>query len=135
MPPALAFKSSYQRRECCRTKHLTLKLFRLGSVGNYGCRRRRGCGWNDWLPKVRPRLDDTRSICSTLVKLAENHLARCRLQHRSNGNFDVPADHLSRIVHNHHGPVVEIGDTLVVLLTYFQDEDLHDFAGQHDRLK
>src|SRR5206468_11177788 len=45
------------------------------------------------------------------------------------------ADELPGVVHDHHRAVVEIGDTLVVLLAFFQDEHLHDLAGQHDGLE
>src|SRR5580693_5149245 len=69
------------------------------------------------------------------VPFAENHFPRCRLQHGCDRDVDSFADHFPCVVHDHHGAVIEIGDTLVVFLTFFEDEDLHDLAGQHDGLE
>ena len=72
---------------------------------------------------------------AAIVELAEDHLAGGGLQHRRHRDVDVLADHLARVVDDHHGAVVEISDALVVFLAFFQDEDLHDLAGQHDGLE
>src|SRR5581483_3729138 len=44
-------------------------------------------------------------------------------------------DHFPRVVHHHHGAIIQIGDALVVFLAFFQDEHFHDFARQHDWFK
>src|SRR5882724_5833704 len=72
---------------------------------------------------------------AAIVELAENHLAGGGLEHRSHRYVHVLADHLAGVVDNDHCAIVEIGDTLVVLLAFLQDEDLHDLAGQHDGLE
>ena len=72
---------------------------------------------------------------SAIVELAEDHFAGGGLQNGSHGNIDVLADHLAGIVDYHHGAVVQISHTLVVFLAFFQDENLHDLAGQHDGLE
>src|SRR4051812_28830228 len=72
---------------------------------------------------------------AAIIELAEDHLAGGGLQDRSHRDVDVLADHLASVVHDDHGPVVKICDTLVVLLAFFQDEDLHYLAGQHDGLE
>src|ERR1035438_2395218 len=70
-----------------------------------------------------------------LIPLAENHLACSGLQHRGYGDVDRLANHLARIIDDHHGSVVEIGDALVVLFAFLQNKYPHDFAGQDDRLE
>src|SRR5262249_23558352 len=45
------------------------------------------------------------------------------------------ADQAPRIIHYNHRPVVEVGYPLVIFLAFFEDEDLHDFARQHDGLE
>jgi hypothetical protein len=66
---------------------------------------------------------------------AEDHLAGRRLQHTGDDDVDGLADHLARIVHDHHRPIVEIGDALVVFLALLEDEDLHDLAGENNRFE
>src|SRR5258708_17082089 len=70
-----------------------------------------------------------------LVKLAKDHFSGSGLQDGCHRDVHVLADQLARIVHHHHGAVVEIGDALVVLLAFFQDEDAHGLAGKHDGLE
>ena len=70
-----------------------------------------------------------------LVEAAEDHLARGGLQHAGHGDVDGLGDHLARVVHHHHGAVVEIGDALVVLLAFLEDEHADGFARQHHRLE
>src|SRR6202042_550419 len=93
------------------------------------CDRRRA-DW-DW------RVASLRVVTSSaaLIPFAEYHFAGSRLQNGSDRYVDGLADHLARIVDYHHGSVVEIGDALVVFLAFLEDEDAHDFAGQHDGLQ
>src|SRR5262249_47909962 len=66
---------------------------------------------------------------------AEDHLAGSRLQDAGDDDVDRFADHLARVVDDHHRSVVEVGDALVVLLAFLEDEHLHQLAGQHHRLQ
>src|SRR5215470_10302486 len=66
---------------------------------------------------------------------AEDHLAGRRLQHARDDDVDRLADHLARVVDDDHRPIVKIGDALVVLLAFFQDEHLHDLARQDHGLQ
>src|SRR5579871_3899780 len=70
-----------------------------------------------------------------IVKAAENHLSRGGLQNASHSDVDGFRNHLARIIHDDHGAVVQIGDTLVVLLAFFQDENAHRLARKHHRLQ
>src|SRR2546428_57052 len=54
---------------------------------------------------------------------SEDHLPRRRLQHAGDDDVDRLADHLARVVHHHHRAIVEIGDALVVLLAFLEDEN------------
>ena len=66
---------------------------------------------------------------------AEDHLSGSRLQHAGDGRLDGLADHLARVVDNHHRAIVQISDALIEFLPLFQDEHLHRFAGQVNRLQ
>src|SRR5208282_2056546 len=70
-----------------------------------------------------------------LIPFAKDHLAGGGLQHRSHRNVDGLADHLARVIDDHHGAVIEIGDALVVFFAFLQDEYPHHFAWQNDRLE
>src|SRR5439155_15519335 len=96
---------------------LRLALHRLGSARRLG---RRGTAGSTEL---------------ALVEFAEDHLAGGGLQHRGHGNLDSLADGLARVIHHHHGAVVEIRHALVVFLAFFEDENFHQLARQHDGLK
>jgi hypothetical protein len=73
--------------------------------------------------------------CRGIDEAAEDHLARGRLQHARYDDVDRLADHLACIVHDDHRAVVEVGDALVVLLAFLEDEHLHHLAGQHHGLQ
>ena len=66
---------------------------------------------------------------------AKDHLSRRRLQHAGDGRLDGLADHLARVVDDHHRTVVQISNTLIEFLSFFQDEYLHGFARQVHRLE
>src|ERR1022692_2112832 len=70
-----------------------------------------------------------------VVEFAEYHLAGGSLQHAGDGDIDGFGNHLLGVVHHHHGAVVQVGDSLVILLAFLEDEDAHEFAGQHDGLE
>src|SRR5262249_53566464 len=72
---------------------------------------------------------------TTFVELAKDHFARGGLQYRGDRDVDVLADHLARVVDYDHGAVIEIGNTLVVLLAFLRDKDAHDFARQPNGLQ
>src|ERR1035438_3191711 len=59
-----------------------------------------------------PRFDGL----AVLVHLAKDHLPAGSLQHAGDGNLDGPANHLSSMINNHHGSVVQVAHALVVLL-------------------
>ena len=63
-------------------------------------------------------------------KPAENHFSRRRLEHTRYGNICVLTDQPARIVHDYHGSIVEISNTLIVFLALFQNEDTHCLAGK-----
>src|SRR5262249_56692623 len=44
-------------------------------------------------------------------------------------------DQASGVVDHDHGPIVQVGDPLVVFLPFFDHEDLHELAGEDDRLE
>ena len=71
----------------------------------------------------------------TVVKTAKNHFTGGGLQNAGHGNIDGPRDHLLGVVHHHHGSVVQIRDTLVVLLAFFQNKDAHGLAGEYHGLQ
>src|SRR5713226_1803136 len=71
----------------------------------------------------------------TLVPFSENHFSGGGLQNRCYRDIDGLADHLSRVVHHHHGSIVEIGHALVVLFAFLQNENFHGFAGQDNRFQ
>src|SRR5438552_1096354 len=100
-----------------RRYRLRLALHRLGRTRGLG---RRGTAGGAQLP---------------LVEFAEDHLAGGGLQHRSHGNLDGLADGLARVIHHHHGAIVEISHALVVFFAFFEDENFHQLAGQHDGLE
>src|SRR5258708_5398594 len=72
---------------------------------------------------------------AVLAEAPEDHLTRSCLQDAGNRHVDVLSDHASRVVNNHHRPVVQVSNALVVFLTLLEHEDTHDLAGQHDRLQ
>src|SRR6185503_14334652 len=72
---------------------------------------------------------------NAIVKAPEDHFAGGGLQHAGNGDVDGLRDQPARVVHDNHGAVIEIGDTLVVLFAFLEDEDTHRLAGQNDRLQ
>src|SRR5215204_4227698 len=90
--------------------------------------RRTGAGGRRWR---RGRLRGG----GRLDESSEDHLPGRGLQHARHDHVDGLADHLARIIHDDHRPVVEIGDALVVFLPFLEDEYLHDLARQHDRLE
>src|SRR5580704_14090715 len=45
-----------------------------------------------------------------LVEASKNHLARGGLQYARHRDVDGFRNHLARVVHYHHGAVVEVGD-------------------------
>src|SRR5579871_4991206 len=67
-----------------------------------------------------------------VIKPAENHFTRCGLQDASDRNIDGAGNHFLRVVHHHHGAVVQVSDTLVVLLAFFQNKDAHDLARKYN---
>src|SRR5215470_11609201 len=70
-----------------------------------------------------------------VIVLAEDHSPGGSLQDAGHGDVDGLGDHLARVVHNHHGTVVQVGDALVVLLALLQDEDAHRLAWQDNGLE
>src|SRR5581483_1957065 len=58
-----------------------------------------------------------------------------RLQHAGYGDVHGAADHAPCVIHHHHGAVIEIADTLVVLLAFFQNHHVHALARQHNGLQ
>src|SRR3984893_4141328 len=72
---------------------------------------------------------------SALIPLAKDHLARGGLQDRGHRDVDGLANHLARVIDDHHGAVIEIGNALVVLFSFLQDEHPHNFARQNDGLE
>ena len=76
-----------------------------------------------------------RAVLGVLPETTEDHLAGGGLQHARHGDVGVLADHAARVVHDDHRPVVEVGDALVVLLPFLQDEDAHRLARQHHGLE
>ena len=70
-----------------------------------------------------------------IVEPAKDHLAAGGLEDAGDGDFDGTTDGASSMIDDDHGAVIEIADTLVVLLALFQDHDLHFFARQKDGAK
>src|SRR5665213_2671131 len=70
-----------------------------------------------------------------IVEAAEDHLAGGGLQHAGHGDIDGFRDHLTRVIHYHHGAVVQIRDALVIFLALFENEYPHQLAGEHHRLQ
>src|SRR5713226_6885602 len=68
-------------------------------------------------------------LLGALVVAAEDHLPGSGLVHRGDDDVDRLVDHSARAIYDDHGAVVQIGDPLVVLLAFAQDEDAHCFAG------
>ena len=67
-------------------------------------------------------------LAGRLDVAAEDHLAGGGLQHAGDDDVDVLADHLAAVVDDHHRAVVQVGDALVVLAAFLEDEDLHVLA-------
>src|SRR6185369_6833604 len=99
----------------------------LGS--NDGLLRISQRGWNGL---YRPRLIPWHRA---FIPLTKDHLAGSGLQDRCDRDVNGLADHLAGIVDYNHGPIIEVGDALVVLLAFLQDENPHDLARQHDGLE
>src|SRR5208282_2128989 len=57
------------------------------------------------------------------------------LQDRSHGNVDGLANHFARVINDDHSAVIEIGDALVVLFSFFKNKYAHDFAREDDGLE
>ena len=70
-----------------------------------------------------------------LREAPEDHLARGCLKNRRYLGRDGLADHPARIVHDHHSPVIQVGNALVVLFALLEDEDLHGLTGQDNRFE
>src|SRR5215831_17875879 len=70
-----------------------------------------------------------------VLEPGEDHAAGRGLQHRGDGGGDRLADVAFAVVDDHHGAVVEIGHALTNLLALLHDVDVHDLAGQDDRLE
>src|SRR5207248_10123674 len=91
---------------------------------------------SDW--RIHNIADRPRSVGSrrrSLVPLAEYHLSCRGLKHRGDGDIDIFADHLSRIVNHDHGAIIEVSDALVVFLAFLQNENFHRLAGKNDRFQ
>ncbi len=71
-----------------------------------------------------------RNFGALLLVPAKDHLSSRRLQHAGDGRLDGLANHLARVVDDHHRTVVQISTTLIEFLSFFQDEDIHGFARQ-----
>ncbi len=76
-----------------------------------------------------------RGFAAFFLVPSEDHFARRRLEDARDGRFDGLADHLTGIIDHDHRAVIEIGDTLIEFLALFQDEHLHRFARQINRLE
>ena len=63
---------------------------------------------------------------------AEDHLSRRRLEHARHGDIHVLAEELSRVVDDHHRAIVQIDNTLVVLLAFLENKHAHELTGKHD---
>src|SRR5262249_30096785 len=66
---------------------------------------------------------------------AEYHLTGRGLQNTGNRDVHVFTYHSTRIVHDDHRTVVEVGHSLIVLLPLLQNEHLHYLTGQHNRFE
>ena len=72
---------------------------------------------------------------TAFIVLTEDHLPGGGLQDAGDGDIDRLGDHLLGVVHHDNGAIVEIGDALIELLAFLDDEDAHGLAGQHDGLE
>src|SRR5712691_1937484 len=99
------------------------------------------CGGLEMAPALPPlawRL--RRSLSSSrepllFLQTGEDHAAGCGLEDRGDRGADLLADQPLAVVHDHHGAVVEVGDTLADFLALLDDVDVDDLAGQHHRLE
>src|SRR2546423_12851998 len=87
-----------------------------------------------WTRRVMPVIMSSGAGCP-LIEFAEDHLSRSGLENRGYRDIYILADHFPRIIHHYHGSIIEVSDALVVLFALFEDKDLHDLAGQDDRLQ
>src|SRR5487761_2140719 len=71
----------------------------------------------------------------SFVEAPEDHLAGGGLQHAGDGDVDGLGDHFARDVDHHHGTVVQVGDALVILLSFLEDKDAHQFSGEYNRFQ
>ena len=74
-------------------------------------------------------------FAAPLFVTSKDHLARRCLQHAGYRRVDRLSDHLSRVVDNDHRPVIQVSDALIEFLAFLQNEDLHRFARQINRLQ
>src|ERR1700730_9918899 len=81
------------------------------------------------------RDNSARQGFTTLIIAAENHFAGGGLVNRRDADIDSPVDQLARAVDDDHGPIIQIGNALVVFFPFAQNEDAHDLAGQDDGLE
>src|SRR4051812_19122475 len=70
-----------------------------------------------------------------LFILPKDHFTRGSLKDTCHGRVHSFADHLACVVHHNHGAVIEVGDSLIEFLAFFQDKNLHAFTRQIDRLE
>jgi hypothetical protein len=70
-----------------------------------------------------------------LLDASEDHLPRSRLQDAGHDHIDVLSDQAARVVDHYHRTVIQVSDSLVILLALFKDEDFHYLAGQDNRLE
>src|SRR6266705_2234962 len=93
---------------------------------------RRSCGRARLLP---PCVLLSSREALVFLEAGEDHAAGCGLEDRGDRGADLLADQPLAVVHDHHGAVVEVGDTLADFLALLDDVDVDDLAGQHHRLE
>ena len=69
------------------------------------------------------------------IVTSEDHLAGDGLEDGGNGDLDGLPDHPAGVVHDHHGPVFQVGDALVLLLPLFQDVHFDPLSREDDRFE
>ncbi len=69
---------------------------------------------------------------NAIVESAKYHFTGSGLQYAGDGNIDGSRDQLLGVIHHHHGSVVQVRDTLVILFAFLKNEDAHGLARQHD---
>ncbi len=68
-----------------------------------------------------------------LLEAREDHPPRRRLQHAGHDDVHVSPDAALGVVHDDHGPVVQVGHPLSGFLPFLEHEHPDGLAGQHDR--